>query len=377
MESSKKLLGERIRRFRKRLQWTQKDLAGHMGFTAAETISQMEKGEREVKAWELVKLAHVLAVEISQLLEIEEPKAAPQVLWRQAPAADKGQREAQFLGRCQQYATLEELSGAKLVQDFPQKKVAAEHVDFTTATYLAEEIRRELGLGEKPAGNLERTLEARYGVKVWYLDMEEGSAASAIGPFGPAILMNSKEAPWRRNYNFAHELFHLITWDSLKPALLMKNPELWEHVEKVANVFASCLLLPGDAVTAEFQLHIVSEKISYVDLVGIARSFDVSTEALLYRLRNLRLLTKETLNSLLNDPRFRSLDRSTMGPCWWTPPTFPERFVRLAFLAYQKGRLSKARLAQLLDTSLLDLADFLQDYGLDDREGYDTEICAA
>jgi len=53
--------------------------------------------------------------------------------------------------------------------------------------------------------------------------MEEGSAASAIGPFGPAILMNSKEAPWRRNYNFAHELFHLITWESLKPALLLQQ----------------------------------------------------------------------------------------------------------------------------------------------------------
>jgi hypothetical protein len=63
--------------------------------------------------------------------------------------------------------------------------------------------------------------------------MEEGSAASIWGPFGPAILMNSNEAPWRRNYNFAHEVFHLITWDSIPPGLLSERVDLQNKVVMV------------------------------------------------------------------------------------------------------------------------------------------------
>lgn len=59
-----------------------------------------------------------------------------------------------------------------------------------------------------------------------------------------------------------------------------------------------------------------------------------------------------------------------MSASWWEPPTVPERFVRLAFVAYQKGRLSRARLAHLLDTTLPDVTETLLKYGLDDRESY-------
>jgi hypothetical protein len=114
----------------------------------------------------------------------------------------------------------------------------------------------------------------------------------------------------------------------------------------------------------------VDDQLEDIDLVNIARVFDVSTEALLYRLLNLHILDKESVDSVLEDETFRSIDRSTMAANWRTPPHFPERFVRLAFSAYQKGRLSRAKLANLLETSLLDLTDVLQEYGLDDRKSY-------
>lgn len=380
MESPKKTLGERIRRHRKFLRFTQKELARQMGFSSPETISQIETGERELKAWELSKLAKILSIDFLTLLEVEEPKKQPLILWRQIPILHKEQKETEFLKRCHQYATLEELSGNKYAEEFPQKRVTLEQVAnyfFKYAEIIAQEIRREFNLGDKPALNLENIIQERYGVKVWYDEIEEGSAASTIGPFGPAILMNIKEAPWRRNYNFAHEVFHLITWNSIKPTLFMGNQELWKKVEKAADMFASCLLLPGDAVRTEFEKCLVDSKISFSNLVGIARVFGVSTVALLYRLLNLKLLARETVDSLLNNELFRGIDKSTMAPCWWTPPKIPERFVRLAFVAYQKGKLSKTKFVQLMDCSLFDLSDFLREYGFDDREGYNAEVCTS
>jgi len=66
-----------------------------------------------------------------------------------------------------------------------------------------------------------------------------------------------------------------------------------------------------------------------------------------------------------------------MAPQWWQPLKIPERFVRLAFVAYQKGRLSRAKLSEMLDTSLFDLPNTLQEYGLSDTEGYDAEVRTA
>ncbi len=380
MVSPNKTLGERIRQHRKLLKYTQKELADKIGFSSSETISQIETGERELKAWELAKLAKILSVDLLTLLDVEEPKKQPPILWRKIPVKNKELKEGEFFKRCQQYAMLEELTENILVQEFPQKWVTPEQITYyfaNRAEVIAQEIRRELNLGDKPALSLENMIQERYQVKVWYDEIEDGSAASTIGPFGPAILMNIKEAPWRRNYNFAHEVFHLITWNSLKPTLLLNSPELWERAEKAAEIFASCLLLPGEIVRAEFDKRIKKNKISYSDLVWIARTFGVSAKALLYRLLNLKLLAKKTVASLMENELFLSIDRSTMAPCWWTPPKIPERFVSLAFLAYQKGKLSKAKFAQLMDCSLLDLSDFLKEYGFDDREGYNAEVRAS
>ena len=71
MDSSIKSLGDRIKTFRKRLNLTQKDLAIQMGFNSPETISQIERGDRELKAWELVQLAKLLTTNLNDLLSIE------------------------------------------------------------------------------------------------------------------------------------------------------------------------------------------------------------------------------------------------------------------------------------------------------------------
>ncbi len=366
---SMKQLGQRIAELRKKLGLTQADLAIHLGVGSPQIISQIELGQRDIKAWELAELSKALLVNVTELLLPQDHKRVEQpVLWRAVPKSGQGEKEARFLKHCRDYATLEELSGVGRPREFPQKMISLHTIDFQDANRLAEQVRGEFELGARPAASLERTLEDRYGVKVWYDDLDEGSAAATIGDFGPAILMNRREAPWRRNYNFAHELFHLITWKSIPAEKLQNNPPIWEKIEKLANFFASCLLLPADAVRIELYERTADNQIEYNDLIAIAREFDVSTEALLYRVLTLSLLNKDAIESILGDADFRSLDRATMSASWWDPPDLPERFVRLASVAYKKGRLSRARLAELLDCSLPDVTETLSEYGLDDRE---------
>jgi len=368
-------IGAKIRFYRTRLGLTQQYLAEKMGFSNSETISQIEQDKREIKAWELAKIAKFLYVDLTDLLAVEEIPEPQPVLWRQEPKVNRSEMEQVFQKFCEDFDMLENLSGEQPnYQPLPQMETDPAKIDYKDAERFADTIRSTLNLGERPARVLEKTLQDRYGIKILYKELDEGSAATTIGSYGPAILMNSKEAPWRRNYNFAHEIFHLITWKSIPPSLFAAKKELWDKIEKLANAFASCLLLPADALRIAFEDRVVDGKIKYVDLVDIARNFDISTPALLYRLRSLGKISQDVADKLNQDDAFKGLDRASMSAAWWHPPKFPEPFVRLAFIAYQKGNLSKMKLAHLLDTSLFDLDKELQKYGLDDSDSYNGEI---
>lgn len=377
MGNLRKILGNQIRTARVRLSLSQQQLADEAGFSAPQIISQIERGEREVKVWELVNLAKVLYIDVSQLLSTEEPKPLAPVLWRKYPERDRELIEADFLQRCEQYALLEKLCEVVTRGELPKVSMNFATMNFKDAEQLGENVWKEFRLGSRPATCLVGILEERYAVKIWHQNLEEGSAASSKGPFGAAILMNFTEAPWRRNFSFGHELFHLVTWDSIPSQLLIETPELRDRIEKLANAFASGLLLPSDDVAQVFESHIKDDKVAYTDLIEVAREFGVSTEALLYRLLDLRFIARDDVDSLLADSDFRDLDRSVRLSDWWKPLAIPERFVRLAFTAYQKGKLSRPRLAEYLNTSLVDLTDTLLEYGLDDRKDYQTSVRAS
>jgi len=375
MEEFRVGLGSRIRSARERLRLTQKGLADEARLPAPQVVSQIEKGQREVKAWELVNLAEALHVEMADLLSPEEMRPRPIVLWRERPRHDKELIESEFLQRCERYGFLERLSGACAEKDLPQKPVDIQRISFEDVDELAEDTRLDLDLGSRPAGSLVSVLENRFGTKIWYEKLGEGgSAASTKDAFGPGILMNADEAPWRRNFNFAHEVFHLITWDSVPLELLLDNASVWDRAEKLANAFASCLLLPANAVETALFNRVDKGKARFTDLVEMAREFDVSADALLVRLAKLGFLTKDSVESLRKNPSFRKVDRESRKASWWEPPVMPERFVRLAFMAYLEGKLSRARLAQYLETSLIDLSEFLLQYGFNDREDYEAEV---
>ena len=62
---------------------------------------------------------------------------------------------------------------------------------------------------------------------------------------------------------------------------------------------------------------------------------------------------------------------------WSQPPEIPERFVRLAFLAYMDGKLSRTLLADYLNTGLANLTNALLEYGLDDQKNYQAAVLTA
>lgn len=366
MSEMRVTLGRNICAARERMGWRQVDLAKVIDAKSSEIISQIEKGGREVKAWELSRIADALHVEFQDLLSPQPLEFGPPPLWRKEARSSKQETESQLRQRSQRYRRVMELTDSCPQKELPSHDgfdvVAASYVELEA---LSQTTSATLNLGDRPADSLFDVLENTYGVMIFYQDLgQDGSAVSVRGPYGPAMLLNSHEPPWRRNFSCAHELFHLLTWNATPRERLDQDSAMFETVEKHAETFASGLLLPRESLKSALANAAVSEHIEVAQLIAVARKFGVSTSALLWRMKNLGMMEAQTAEQLLGDVAFQRADRFTMPAHWWTPPDLPSRFVELAFVAYGRGQLSRARLATILETDLATLPQLLRFYGL-------------
>src|SRR2546428_3993825 len=127
----KQELGKRIREAREHLRMNQQKLADAAGFPSLQTVSDIERGIRDVRAWELLRIARVLHLSIVDLLADQVPQA-PVVLWRKEPS-EAPAREAAFIEHCRNYRFLEEITGRKVTTQLPKERVEPEKFDFRQA----------------------------------------------------------------------------------------------------------------------------------------------------------------------------------------------------------------------------------------------------
>lgn len=379
-ETARGSIGEKLKKARESLGLTLKEVASEMGFTNYQTLMSIEAGKREIKAWELVKLARIYYRDIDYFLEDEEPAKAPSVLWRKRSASPKASiYERRFLKYCENYKQIEEFVGTSTTRKF--KPIQCKREDFLTFGFvdrLAHSYHDMLGLGSRPACCIYRILDERFGVKILFLSMgKEGSGGSTVGDFGPAILINADDAPWRGNFDLAHEFFHIVTWGIFDPEEIFDSPEKGKSkVETWADAFAATLLLPQKEVLEGFKERIKNGKVSYFDCVELAREFEVSVDAFLWRLANLGTVKRRETERVLNDPALRKLYWQEKSGEWKDAPKFSSRYVNMAFKCMQMGKISRGQFADYMEIDRQEISQFLSKYGLDENTDYEIELTA-
>lgn len=396
-------LGAAIKAARDGLRMTQGDLAEAAGFNSAQIVSDIERGKRDVKAFELVRIARALHLPLEMLLggedqEDEGPAEPVRVLWRRAEVPRDDRKDAQLRERASRYALLEEWCGEPPAERLPDVHLDPRNprdLNYHRAGALAEQIRGQLDLGRVPAESLERALATRFGVKIFYDALGTGGTSSAAcvrddDSFGSAILLNADEAPWRRTYSLAHELFHLVTWSGVAAAWAedvgsdpARQPAWFDMVEKCANSFAAALLLPAEALVSELSARRRSPEgplaaaLRPDDYAYVAHAvFGVSLDALLWRLVNLEKLSHEQRKALAEDRALREFDRSLRrGLRAPRPAVFPERFWDLVRLAAEREVVGVTKLAEFAETSIGEMRAALE--AVDDEPASDATAEAA
>ncbi len=372
-----KELAARLKQIRGSLNLKLTEAAEKIGFPSYQTLSSIENGEREVKASELSKFSKAYYCSIEKLLGKTDIEPAVSFIWRNSPKERKNEIEREILYQCEKYSMLENLLNITKRESF--LKVSLEDISTNyKVEVLANNISTLLGLGRRPAFTLQKVLEQDYGIKILCYPFIDGSAVSTVNTsIGNIIVINSHEVPWRQNYDLAHELFHLITWDAVIENQMYTNDEYNEEIEKKANLFASILLLPEQEVKKEVLNRVDKDgNINNSDIVDIAIDFGISTQALIYRLANLKLISFEQAGTVVKDEELSKLSQQ-MRKQEKIEKRLSDQFVALAIRCLRKALISRGKFSELVDIDRSDIDDFINDKGLMRQEGNSVEIMAS
>jgi XRE family transcriptional regulator, fatty acid utilization regulator len=366
--SKEEILDKRIVAAREAAGFSITEAARKLGFKNYQTLSAIEKGTRKINAHEMVMIARLYGRNLDYFLGSDFAHD-PVPLWRKATKTDVYQVQRQLLSFLENYSKLENLLGLKRRWKDVQKNYDRDDFSvngFEQAEKLGAEIHNFLDLGSRPFLNLLNVLENKLRFKILHLSLGDGVSGASIvdNALGVGILINANDEPWRRHFDLAHELFHVITWNVFSPEEIGNGTRI-TRPEKYANIFASSLLLPGNHLREALKGTATDNEIRIIDIIELAKEFGVSTEAVLWRLVNLKLLKKSDAQKVLDSPRFRQLDRDMRRGLYKSerPSKFPSRFISLACRCLMEGKISRGTFAEYLEIDRSEIDDYLAAVG--------------
>ena len=358
------MVGQRIRAAREERELTQQNLAILLGFSDRQTLAQIESGIRKVAAAELMAFVKELNKPIEYFTDPYLIVGKGLFNWRAADAT--AAKNAEVVSRPL-------ISCYKRCRDFLKDPISPfTHVlsisrqsQYMVAADLGDRVANAWKLGATPTATLSQVIEQQLQVLVLFLDYpyEVSGGACKLTEFS-AIMVNRNHSKCRQAFTLAHELFHLLTWEAMTPDA-QESPEctFWEkikHVERLANNFAAGLLMPRESLEPRWKSFDGNDLRKW--LIKTASEYDVSPEALYWRLFNLKLLTQR---------QAEKVDRTTLtdhSPIVQNEATKPKRysrnFTKTLHKTIDRGFLSVRKAAELLQCNIEDVQGLFASYDL-------------
>ena len=359
------IIGTRLKALRETHKLTQDELAQRFGFKDRQTLSAIETGERRVTAEELLRAVELFAVPLETFTDPFLLLGEGKFSWRQTGVAGEKlldyEREAGRLVAA--FRALAPLVG--LAPPLFRKSIGlTRQSTFEAASDAGERFAAELGLGDVPALRLAEAMEQELGILALMVDPIEGvSGAACRLPELDCVLINRQEVPGRRNFDLAHELFHILTWDAMPPEHVEEaQPKKRTRVEQLADNFASAVLMPAAVLDRRGDWSGLKIKPLIARLNAVADELQVTATALRWRLVGLGRLDRGVGQSIPEDVlRHNGHERPAEAPL---PPLFSKRFIEVMARAIDQGRVSARKAAGLLGVAPDELAELCAAHGI-------------
>ena len=358
------LMGSRLRALRRERGLSQEQLAELFGFKDRQTVSAIETGLRRVAASELIQVMDKLNVPLDYFTDRFRLDGECKFSWRQMGVGptELGNYEraaSQWLGAYRALA-------AQVGQRTPLMRgtlAISKHSSFEEAAQAGERFAEEFDLGSIPSQRLAKVMQDHFGILVLMVDAYQGisGAACRLSELD-AVLIASGEVLGRRNFDLAHELFHLLTWDAMPPKHVEDAGDFGgNRVEQLANSFASGLLMPRAALESQEDWNQLGMEDLIACLNSTADGLGVSSSALRWRLVALKKLAKSVSRSI-PEPALRNNGRQDPPD---QPPLFSKPFAEVLAKAIDQGYVSVRRAAKTVGLAIEDLQQLFSDHGVD------------
>lgn len=364
-----KHIGERIRSARLNIGMSQEELASVLNLKHP-AISQIENGKRAVDSLELIRIAKALKKPISFFLDESYDESNQEESLRILYRADKISEQDKaiiedFQSICDDYASLEKLLNVGINSSLPRwyTEIKSKWEAIQDGQRIALSLRETLHLGAGPLKNLGQILENN-GIKVIYRKLFNSKAwgfSITSQSLGNCIFVNTACPMTRQRFTIAHEFGHLVMDHNHTATIYSEehSPDKMEEnskeelIEIRANVFASVFLAP-DVGVKEFLLKYGIDENSKSRLTNyiigsLSEYFGLSYDAMLWRLVNLKYISKADREKFLNQIPIVREEASEIYT-----EDIPARYRTLALEAYRQAKISIGKLADYLRMDIYD-----------------------
>jgi len=290
------MFARRLKQLRLAKGYTLEELATKTGgFITKQALSKYENGKMQPSAVVLNKLAKALNTKSKHLFQ-ESTYSVEIIAFRkssQIPKKELARIESYVCTALEERIRLDEMTGLSVDEKSTLKSKTGSHLPIQSMPFgkledvegIAETLRGKWNLGLDEISNMTEMLENHsvHVIDIQTSHMLDGVAAVAKTEkdrVRAVAIANKSGVPGeRQRLNLAHELGHLV----------LKIPREVDE-EKAAFRFGAAFLAPADMLYGE-----IGRKRVFIqpeELFMLKAKFGLSIAALLYRLRDLRIITE-------------------------------------------------------------------------------------
>lgn len=273
-------IGAKIRRVREKAGISQGELARRIGYSSPASISHFETGERRLTVEDLIKIAGALGVDPAGLMRESSEDTSPLPYALRASGVTPNTRTAVY-----SFLKFAERNGKPTETPAGKQRRPA---------YWAEWMLKRTGVDSAPVDPSE--VAEKIGVPVF--EWQFGDEISGIFVHHKektAIGVNANHPRVRQRFTIAHELGHFVygldSGDVVVDFYERTRGFSFEsqadpQIETKCNQFAADLLMPARWVRRDFEEE-------NGDLEELSARYQVSSQAMWFRLLNLKLVWEE------------------------------------------------------------------------------------
>lgn len=286
------LVPERFREARLARGLSIQDVANRIG-VSKQSVSKYELGTASPSAEKINLLSEFLNVPVSFFYKVVPPASNRSTTFFRSLKNNSARAKEIMLTKSMwadeiitQFRSEINYPSVNLPQ-LPPKFENQESFTYDDLDTISKHVRSYWGLGSAPISNLVYTLESN-GIIIVSINSgyNETDACSSIINKRPFIFMDThKECAVRSRFNLAHELAHLLLHSRIQQADL-EDKKLLDRIEKEANQFASCFLLPRETFLADIR------STSLESFLSLKKKWKVSIAAMVYRCKELEIFSE-------------------------------------------------------------------------------------